>query len=386
MCKIVIIGAGRLGKGFVGETFNNANWDITFIDQNQQVINALNANREYRVTVHREEEVQERIVKDYNAYTWKDNAVGREIIETDIIAFVIYPEDFKEAIKEVKKHLKIRVKENAKKPLTMICLTNKNGLIPSFYALFEQGLTFEEQQWFHHSVVLRDSIIRRSTDAKDAASLEIRTTAVLSLLIQEPINVDIRNVEWMELTDNLEILKDVKVFIVNGPHVSTAFMGYYKGYETINEAAEDFEVMRLVNMVTKEIRTGIVSNYDLTEEQLDTLSHFPKAKGEMIDYIYRVAFDPQRKLSNNDRLVGSALLCKKAGTSYKNICKAIAYGYKYSHPKDPKAIEIQEYIANFGIQEAIIKYSGLTKQEDITKQIIHEYNAIDFNTKEENNI
>ena len=43
------------------------------------------------------------------------------------------------------------------------------------------------------------------TDAESNQSLNIRTTAVLSLLIQGPLNVDISDIEWMEITDQLEL-------------------------------------------------------------------------------------------------------------------------------------------------------------------------------------
>ena len=41
MKRVLIIGAGRLGKGFVGETFDNAGWDITFLDKDQRVIDEI---------------------------------------------------------------------------------------------------------------------------------------------------------------------------------------------------------------------------------------------------------------------------------------------------------------------------------------------------------
>ena len=42
MKRLVIIGAGRLGKGFIGETFSNANWNIIFIDHDKDVVENLN--------------------------------------------------------------------------------------------------------------------------------------------------------------------------------------------------------------------------------------------------------------------------------------------------------------------------------------------------------
>ena len=68
MKNVVIVGAGRLGKGFVGETFDQAGWNITFLDQDRKVIDALNQSGEYRVKVHRVEEIQNRVISGYQAY------------------------------------------------------------------------------------------------------------------------------------------------------------------------------------------------------------------------------------------------------------------------------------------------------------------------------
>lgn len=39
--KVAVIGAGRLGKGFLGASFIPSNYDVTFFDVNQQVIDEL---------------------------------------------------------------------------------------------------------------------------------------------------------------------------------------------------------------------------------------------------------------------------------------------------------------------------------------------------------
>ena len=175
---------------------------------------------------------------------------------------------------------------------------------------FVKDMNEELLSWFMHQVVIRDTIIRRSTDADDHRSLNIRSTAVLSLLIQPPLTIDIADIEWLELCDDIAMLKDIKVFLVNGPHAASAYLGWYRGYTTINELLEDEDGAAFIQEVTKEIRTGILQQYPISEEQLDKLSVFPKAKGDMPDTVYRVGKDPLRKLSYDDRLCGSARMCK----------------------------------------------------------------------------
>ena len=54
MANAVILGAGRLGKGFLGETLANApRWHTTFLDKDAGVIQKLNETGSYHVQVYR---------------------------------------------------------------------------------------------------------------------------------------------------------------------------------------------------------------------------------------------------------------------------------------------------------------------------------------------
>lgn len=377
MKHALIIGAGRLGKGFIGETLANAKgWRTTFIDIDDKVIDAMKHQGYYDVCVHRETSIEEHRVQGYDAYTWKQSGAMESVVDADVIYFVIYPEQIPQAICSVCEGLYHRAKEQPDKKLSIIFITNKNHLMNGIEQQFMKHLPAETHAWFQEQVVLRDSIVRRSTDAQSNTALQIRTTAVLSLLIQQPLNVDISDIEWMETCDQLELLKDVKVFVVNGPHAASAFMGYYKGYETINEISSDEEGAAFIQKVEKEITEGVLQHYPLTKEQLYNLSHFPAAKGEMIDYIYRVAYDPIRKLTKGDRLAGSAAMCYAHGLSYDAIAKAMAYGFLYDEPRDAQAIALQEQIQKMGILQTIVKLTGFPKEHEVTKRILYHYEQL----------
>ena len=49
--KVAIIGAGRLGKGFLGASFIPSNYEVTFFDVNQRVIDKLNIGY-FNVDIH----------------------------------------------------------------------------------------------------------------------------------------------------------------------------------------------------------------------------------------------------------------------------------------------------------------------------------------------
>lgn len=98
MKRVLIIGAGRLGKGFVGETFDNAGWDITFLDKDQRVIDELNRENKYTVQVFRTDDIILHEITNFNAFLTDDNySVMNDFLESSVIMCPLYPEDFAES-------------------------------------------------------------------------------------------------------------------------------------------------------------------------------------------------------------------------------------------------------------------------------------------------
>lgn len=378
MKHIVIVGAGRLGKGFIGEVFDTAKWKLTFLDKDERVIEKLKESGVYHVTVHREDRIDEREVKGYDAYACTvEYPCMDAVLEADVIALAVYPGDFTDAANYLGHCLSKRARQNPGKKLNILCLTNKNHMMEQIEADFMNALADEQtRDWFKANVALRDTIIRRGTDAESNEALQVRSTAVLSLLIQTPLFVDMSEVEWMEPCDKVKLLKDIKVFIVNGPHVTAAFAGHLKGFDTINQAMHDPECAALIRSVRHEIYEGILREYPITKAELDHLSVFPKAKGEMVDEIFRVAYDPVRKLGRNDRLTGMARICLKNEIEPNAIIHSIANGFAYDNPEDRMAIQIQEDIKACGIRNAVIKYCGLEANHILVDKIVDNYTAI----------
>ena len=297
-------------------------------------------------------------------------------MNTDVIMLPLYPKDFREAGHYLSKCFTEFYKKQPEKKLTAICVTNKYYLIPEIIESFKEKLPDAVKAWFDTNVAVRDSIIRRGTDAQTHYATEIVTMAVASLLIQTPVYNDFSDVEWLELNDQIETLKDLKVFAINGPHASTAFWGYLKGYKTIPDAEKDEEIAGIIYQAHKEILDMIMEEYDITKEELDHLENLPTPMGEIPDSIYRVAFDPIRKLSRGDRLTGAAQRCLKHGLPYEAIAKGMAAGFGYTEPEDENAVKLQEEIKELGIEETVHKYTKLEKDSPILRKVVEEYEAL----------
>lgn len=86
MSKVLIIGAGREGKGFLGETFFADGWDVSFLDKNPKVISSLQSGA-YEVKLYEPEGVRINTVTGYHAYLADENYCCMEdALEASIFA------------------------------------------------------------------------------------------------------------------------------------------------------------------------------------------------------------------------------------------------------------------------------------------------------------
>lgn len=376
MNSILVVGAGKEGKGFLGETFSTDGWKVSFLDKDPKVIEALKKGS-YTVHCHQVNGSFTRIIRDYDAYLCDEAYSCMDaLLDADIIGLALYPEDIPEAADYLGRGLSERARRQGKN-LTIISATNKNHLMKAIEGWFLDALDGEEaRQWFREHVALRDAIVRRSTSAKTSADLELNTQVTCTLLVQQPVYADLSQVRWLELKDHLEQLKDMKLYTINGPHVTCAFAGYLKGYTTINEASADPEVAALMRAVLEEAVPGLSREFHVPEEDIWDFCTLPSPKHDMTDLIYRVALDPMRKLSHNDRLTGNALFCLKHGIDPKAIIQSTANGFAYDEPRDEKAMEIQRYIKELGIEKAISKVCSLPEDHELVYRVAQAYRTI----------
>ena len=378
MNHIVIIGAGKEGKAYLGEVYDAAGWNVTFLDKDSRVVEALKETGQYHVTVLRKDRTEKRTITGYETYETDDSYSCMErMVDADVIALCLYPEDIEDAIRYIGPCLRKRAAENPKQNLLILSCTNKNHIMEKNEALLLEELSEEKQKiWYRERVAFRDVIVRRSGNAPSNHALCLTTKALQSFLIQGPVNVDLSGVEWMQVCDGVEFLKDIKLFVHNCPHAACAYAGYVKGYTTTQDAERDDEIATLMKGCLAEASEGIRAEFHPTLEQLEMVGCSMKAKEEEVERISRVAENPVRKLGRHDRLTGAAMYCLKHGIEPVNIAKAIAYGLAYDNREDPNAVRMQEMIAEKGIRPAAARILGISEEEKLMNMVMEEYDRL----------
>ena len=86
MQSILVVGAGREGKGFLGETFSTDGWQVYFLDKDPEVVNALKTGK-YNVTVYQENGTFKREITGYEVYGYDEEySCLPAILEAEVIA------------------------------------------------------------------------------------------------------------------------------------------------------------------------------------------------------------------------------------------------------------------------------------------------------------
>jgi len=87
--SILIFGAGKIGRSFIGQLFSRSGYEVVFVDVNEQLVDALNEQGQYRVIIKDDPE-QEIIVRNVRAIPFIDtNEVREEIAETDLMVISV---------------------------------------------------------------------------------------------------------------------------------------------------------------------------------------------------------------------------------------------------------------------------------------------------------
>lgn len=115
--KIVIFGAGKIGRSFIGQLFGTAGYKIVFIDVDPAVISLLNTQAGYRVVIKGDKE-EEIFVKNVQAISALDKyAVADAVATAGIVAVSVGKNALEKVIPVIAMGLTIRHADNPDKPL-----------------------------------------------------------------------------------------------------------------------------------------------------------------------------------------------------------------------------------------------------------------------------
>ena len=189
---------------------------------------------------------------------------------------------------------------------------------------------------------------------------------------------EIPQIEGMNLAGNLMAYIERKLFTLNTGHCITAYLGFLKGYATIDESIADDEIFTVVKSAMTESGMGLVKKHGLDKEA--HLKYIDKIINRfknpyLKDDVVRVGREPLRKLSATDRLAKPTLTAAGYGLPVDHLLVGIAAALHYKNDQDPQSVELQQKVEELGIRGVLKEVSGI-EDESLLQTIEANYSKL----------
>lgn len=384
--EVVLIGAGKIGRGYIADLFNTAGYKLVFLEYAEGLVQKLRQQGYYTIFRSHDDRpgFDKAVIRGYDAYctqTEYEQCINA-IASTNYVTIHVFPMACESIGHMIGDAIKLRYKNGNSEPLDLLFCVNfvYPGEIFKKYIL--ERLTPEEAAFMEEHVGFVESLVfRLGADPMP----EMRQEDELSILSGDRDFLPVGN-EWkgqipegvkLVVRDNMPARLVYKIWAGNTSHLAKASFGQRRGYQWAWQSDEDPYVRKCAAFCAREASFGVAAEFGMQESELrdHPEERFDPASinKDVEDPLTRIAQDPKRKLARNDRLVGPALLCLKHGRLPYYLARSAAMMFYFQNPKDAAAVEIQNYVSENGIEKAIEKYCQLDrskKEEELLFQLI----------------
>lgn len=382
--KIVIFGAGKIGRSFIGQLFGCCGYKVVFIDVDPFMIALLNQRGNYRVVI-KGEKVEEIIVPHVKAISVFDKEKVTDAVSTaGILAVSVGKNALEKVIPVIASGLMKRYKNNPDIPLDIILAENMRSAADFVRGQLRKNLVsgFPVESF----IGLIETSIGKMVPIIPLSELERDPLVVFA----EPYNTlildgkgfksSIPEVKGLAPKSNIKAWVDRKAFIHNLGHATAAYYGFHLHPDALYmyEILEDREVFLFTRAVMLQSADILLAAYpeDFTakdlEEHIDDLINRFMNKA-LQDTIFRVGQDLPRKLGSDDRFMGSIHLAIQYLLPYDLILQAMSYGLFFC----AKSEEGHLFPSDISFLEALSKEFESTLINELNLDIISDNKIIE---------
>ncbi len=379
--NLVLFGAGKIGRSFIGQLFSRAGFEVVFIDISQVLINELNRRREYSVIIKSDRPESVIHIRNVRGVLAEEKQkVAEEISEADIAAVSVGQKGLPEAISNLAAGLELRRKKFGNLPLDVILAENMHNA--DLYA----GGMLKQILGPGYPVGSLVGLIETSIGKMvPIMPLEVQQKDPL-LVYAEPFNTlildkkgfrnPIPEVEGLAPKENMKAWVDRKSHIHNFGHVAAAYKGYRK-YPDIRLLADLLEIrpvmeftraamLQCADILLKKY-PGEFTSAELTEHTDDLLTRF--CNRSLGDTVFRVGCDLRRKLHRGDRVLGPLADGILLNSPVELIVETFLNGLRFGAVDEggrqfPGDAEFSETFRNKGLEYVMYSICGLARNID----------------------
>jgi mannitol-1-phosphate 5-dehydrogenase len=384
MRQAVIFGAGNIGRGFIGQLYSQSGYAVAFVDVDQPLLDALNAERAYTIQLVDNDGAQDVRVAPVRALHAEDVAsVGEAVSQAEMMATAVGARVLPYVAPNIAAGVRRRIEMNSHLPVNCIVCENLKGAASILRNMVKEHLSPDERAYLDAHVGFVDTVIGRMVPPP-TPEMRARDPALIRVEPYKELPVDrsgfvgsVPPVEAMEACDNFAVYTARKLYVHNCGHAVLAYLGYLAGYTYGYEALADPAIEASLRAGWEESIAGQVAQYGVEAGWLRAHAEELRrrfANRALGDTVFRLGRDPVRKIGPSDRLVAPARLAEAAGVAPHALSRAIAAALRFDPPQDPIAQDLQRRLAGEGIDVVLADISHIQPDEPLAS-LVRQYYA-----------
>lgn len=357
----VQFGAGNIGRGFIAALLRQSGYEVIFADVVDSLVGKINNQKKYYVKIT--DVNPEQILIDGVSAVDSKQDISSVLKSANLITTAVGVNILPKIASTIASGISAKRAESDNLPLNIIACENAvmatNILKDAIYS----ELNDEDKAFADKYVGFANcSVDRIVPPVCEENGLDVCVERFFEWNICEAELKGPLNVEGTNLVDNLEAYVERKLFTLNTGHAITAYLGFLKGKNTIEEAINCEAIYKVVKDAMIESGSGLCKKHGLDEDEHNAYIEkiIQRFKNPFLhDEVTRVGREPLRKLSIADRLVKPMLTAYEYELPIDNLVLGIAAALHYNNPEDNEAVEMQEKISKLGLHEAIAEITGI---------------------------
>ncbi len=373
--KIVLFGAGRIGRSFIGQLFGSAGYELVFVDISGRLVELINLHRQYRVVIKSDAGDKTIWVRNVRAVHFNDTGrVVEELAGADIASVSVGRPGLPALMPVFANALLRRREKYGDRPLDVILAENMRNADDYFRRKVKQFLP--EEFPVDALLGLVETSIGKMVpimtgEEMDKDPLWVFAEPYCELIVSGPaFKNGVPKIDNLAPKDNIKAWVDRKLFIHNLGHASAAYLGYRSDNSLVylHEALELPEVFEATRQTMRQSADILLSLYpkDFSAGQIshhidDLLARF--SNRSLGDTLFRVGCDLYRKLGPEDRFTLPVQAAIRTGKPFDLIMKAMIAGifFRATDPEGNYFPADEEFFGESekGIAHVLTEISGL---------------------------
>lgn len=355
--KILVYGAGAIGRGYLPWVFSPSKFEYSYVEINTFIRNNINQNHSF---------ITNKIIKNNGRYSYQlltvpvDNcySLGDEISDInkfDVIMIAVGSRNALSLIDSLK---------NTKVPI--ICYEN-DSLIPIVLK----------------SMINNPNVVFAIPDVitSNTASEKMLKKYPLSIITEDGVcYIDTLvskiggNAKYVT-KEELEKQWKAKLYLHNTPHCIAAYLGSLVGVKYLHEIMEYKTARKIISGSMHEMQNVLIKKYNLNSKFVTRYAkkELGRFKNKLLfDPISRVAREPFRKLAPNERLLGAAQLCLSVGIYPRYLMLGIMAAFFYDNNNDPDS-NIRYLVHSLDITDFLRIVMQLTPEQALHQLLLNQW-------------